>query len=149
VAALGRAQEVVPFAAIYLCGPDGGDAALLKSGPDPDPSPSPGSPGGWPVDEVLRGGRPVTLADVIARFGELPAGGWQTPPSEAMVLPLKGGTGDQPTCAIVLAASASWALDEAYRSFLGLVARQTAALVNSAVEHTRPSCAEPRARAGT
>ena len=136
VRALGRAQEVVPFAAIYLCGPDGGDAALIKSSaPGTGPSPWPGGPGGWPVDEVLRSGHPVTLTDVIARFGELPAGGWQTPPAEAMVLPLKEGTGDQLTGAIVLAASAGRALDEAYQSFLGLVAQQTAALVNSAVEY--------------
>ena len=59
----------------------------------------------------------------------------QTPPAEAMVLPLKEGTGDQATGAIVLAASAGRALDEAYQSFLGLVAQQTAALVNSAVEY--------------
>ena len=83
----------------------------------------------------MRSGHPVTLTDVIARFGELPAGGWQTPPAEAMVLPLKGGTGDQLTGVIVLAASAGRALDEAYQSFLGLVAQQTAALVNSAVEY--------------
>jgi len=30
------------------------------------------------------------LTDVIARFGELPAGGGDTPPAEAMVLPLTG-----------------------------------------------------------
>ena len=136
VRALDRAREVVPFAAIYLRGPDRGSATLTRSiWLGTDPSPLPGGPGGWPLDEVLRSGHPVTLTDVIARFGELPAGGWQTPPAEAMVLPLKEGTGDQATGAIVLAASAGRALDEAYRSFLGLVAQQTAALVNSAVEY--------------
>src|SRR5271165_3648356 len=136
VRALDRAREVVPFAAIYLRGPDGGSTALIRSTwPGTDPSPLPGGPGGWPVDEVVRSGHPVTLTDAIARFGELPADGWQTPPAEAMVLPLKGGTGDQLTGVIVLAASAGRALDEAYQSFLGLVAQQTAALVNSAVEY--------------
>ena len=129
---LGRARQVVPFAAIYLSGPDDGEAALML---DPGPAPLPAGPGGWPVEEVVRRGLPVTLTDVIARFGEIPAGGWQTPPAEAMVLPLRAGTGDQPTGAIVLAASAGRALDEAYQSFLGLVAQQTAALVNSAVEY--------------
>ena len=86
------------------------------------------------MDEVLRDGEPVTVTDVIARFGELPAGGWDTPPAEAMVLPLTGGTGE-PAGAIVLAASAGRALDEAYESFLGLVAQQTAALVNGAVAY--------------
>ena len=87
------------------------------------------------MDEVLaRDGEPVTVTDVIARFGELPAGGWDTPPAEAMVLPLTGGTGE-PAGAIVLAASAGRALDEAYESFLGLVAQQTAALVDGAVAY--------------
>ena len=71
---------------------------------------------------------------MIARFGELPSGGWNTPPAEAMVLPLTGGTGET-AGAIVLAASAGRALDEAYESFLGLVAQQTAALVNGAVAY--------------
>ena len=86
------------------------------------------------MEDVLRGGEPVTLTDVIARFGELAAGGWRTPPSEAMVLPLTGGTAE-PAGAIVLAASAGRALDEAYQSFLGLVAQQTAALVHGAVAY--------------
>jgi len=41
----------------------------------------------------------------------------------------------QPTGAIVLAASAGRVLDEAYSSFLHLVAQQTAALVNGAVAY--------------
>jgi PAS domain S-box-containing protein len=126
VRSLERAPEVVPFAAVYLHGPDG--EPVLAS------STAPGGPGGWPVGNVLRSGEPVTLTDVIARFGELPAGGWETPPSEAMVLPLTGGTGE-PDGALVLAASAGRPLDEAYESFLGLVAQQTAALVGDAVAY--------------
>jgi len=135
VQALERAQEVVPFAAIYLRGQEGTDAVLTKSSPpDTVPSPRPDGPGGWPTDEVLRDGRPVTLNDVTVRFGELPAGGWQTSPSQAMVLPLRAESG-QPAGAIVLAASAGRVLDEAYSSFLHLVAQQTAALVNGAVAY--------------
>ena len=129
VRSLERAPEVIPFAAVYLRGP-GGEAVLARSSAPGGP----GGPGGWPVDEVLRGGEPVTLTDVIARFGELPAGGWDTPPSEAMVLPLTGGTGE-PAGALVLAASAGRSLDAAYESFLGLVAQQTAALVGAAVAY--------------
>ena len=50
------------------------------------------------------------------------------------MLPLIRGTGEA-AGAIVLAASAGRALDESYRSFLGLVAQQTAALVNGAVAY--------------
>ena len=77
----------------------------------------------------------MTVTDVAARFGDLPAGGWSTPPAQAMVLPLTGETASQATASIVLAASAGRALDEAYGSFLGLVAQQTAALVNGAVAY--------------
>ena len=77
----------------------------------------------------------MTVSDVAARFGDLPAGGWSTPPVQARVLPLVGETGGQTTGVIVLAASAGHALDEAYESFLGLVAQQTAALVNGAVAY--------------
>src|SRR5207248_10896552 len=124
--------QVLPYAAIYLRGP-AGDAVLAASSA-PDAAPVPGGPGGWPAEEVLRTGRPVTLTDVAARFGELPSGGWERPPAEAIVLPLAGGAGP-PTGAIVLAASAGRVLDEAYASFLGLVAQQTAALVNGAVAY--------------
>ena len=57
------------------------------------------------------------------------------PPAQAMVLPLMGETASQVTGVIVLAASAGRPLDEAYESFLGLVAQQTAALVNGAVAY--------------
>ncbi len=136
VAALERGRADVPFAAIYLRRPGTDDAVLAASGPEQGaPAPLAGGPGGWPVEEVLRSGRPVTVNDVAARFGDLPAGGWSTPPAQAMVLPLMGETASQVTGVIVLAASAGRPLDEAYESFLGLVAQQTAALVNGAVAY--------------
>ena len=136
VAALERARRDVPFAAIYLRRPGGDEPVLMASAPhEVVPVPLPGGPGGWPVEEVLRTGEPVTVSDATARFGELPAGGWAAPPAQARVLPLVGETGGQATGVIVLAASAGHALDEAYESFLSLVAQQTAALVNGAVAY--------------
>jgi PAS domain S-box-containing protein len=135
VRSLEGAADVVPFAAVYLRGPDGNPVLARGSAPDAHLSPVPGGPGGWPVADVLRDGQPVILTDVIARFGELPSGGWKTPPAEAMVLPLAGGADGAATGAIVLAASAGRALDQAYASFLGLVAQQTAAIVNRAVAY--------------
>jgi PAS domain S-box-containing protein len=52
-----------------------------------------------------------------------------------MVLPLPGETGGQTVGVIVLAASAGRTLDDAYASFLGLVAQQAAALINAAVAY--------------
>lgn len=60
-------------------------------------------------------------------------GGWSTAPAEAVVLPLPGAADTPATGVIVLAASGGHAVDENYRTFLGLVAQQTTALVNGAV----------------
>jgi PAS domain S-box-containing protein len=127
VRSIERAPQVLPYAAVYLRGLAGDAVLAASSAPDV-------APDGWPVEEVLRTGRPVTLTDVAARFGALPSGGWDRPPAEAMVLPLAGGAGP-PGGAIVLAASAGRALDEAYASFLVLVAQQTAALISGALAY--------------
>jgi PAS domain S-box-containing protein len=131
---LSRAGQAVPYAAVYLRDADAGadrtdrtgGGAVLAASTTAGPAPA------WPAGEVLRTGQPVTLADVADRFGRLPSGGWPDPPAEAMVLPLHSDGGG-PVGAIVLAASAGRALDAAYRNFLDLVARQTAALVNGAI----------------
>ncbi|MGW5263236.1 SpoIIE family protein phosphatase [Microbispora sp. NPDC004025] len=133
---LERSGPDVPFAAVYLRRP--GTDELVPTATSPrgaTVSPLPGGPGDWPVEQVLRGETPVVVTDVAERFGALPSGGWQTPPTQAMVLPLAGETGGQTVGVMVLAASAGRVLDEAYESFLALVARQTAALVNAAVAY--------------
>ena len=134
--ALEQAAKDIPFAAIYLRKPGTSETVLTATSPAQHvPAPFTSGPGGWPVEAVLRSGQPVTLTDVAARFGALPAGGWQTAPTQAMILPLQGETGGQTVGVMVLAASGGRALDEAYVSFLGLVAQQTAALINGAVAY--------------
>ncbi|WP_250563320.1 SpoIIE family protein phosphatase [Sphaerisporangium fuscum] len=133
---LERSGQDVPFAAIYLRHPENGEPVLAATSPrGATVAPRPGGPGDWPVRQVLLAEEPVTMTDVAERFGELPSGGWRTPPTQAMVLPLAGETGGRTVGAIVLAAGAGRVLDEAYESFLSLVARQTAALVNAAVAY--------------
>ncbi|MGW5715408.1 SpoIIE family protein phosphatase [Amycolatopsis sp. NPDC003865] len=126
---LGRAGADVPYSAIHVREDDGG-LALAAATPG-----GPGHTGGWPLEEVLADGTPRTVSDLTTAFGELPSGEWSTPPTEAMVLPLPGAPGTAATGVIVLAASAGRALDESYRTFLGLVAQQTAALVNGALAY--------------
>ncbi|MGW4057883.1 SpoIIE family protein phosphatase [Amycolatopsis sp. NPDC004747] len=126
---LGRAGADVPYAAIHI---RDGDGALALA------AVTPGGEGAadataWPLEDVLADGVPRTVSG--GEFGELPSGGWSTPPAEAVVLPLPGDAGDAATGVIVLAASAGRALDESYRTFLGLVAQQTTALVNGAIAY--------------
>jgi PAS domain S-box-containing protein len=138
---LSQAGQVVPYAAIYLRAPGSdagiadGRAVLTASSAGPAASSMTGPAPGWPADEALRTGQPVTLTAVGDRFGRLPSGGWPDPPAEAMVLPLLGDAGSQTIGVMVLAASSGRALDASYRDFLGLVARQTAALVNGAIAY--------------
>jgi PAS domain S-box-containing protein len=134
---LGAARMDVPLAAVYLRGA-GGDFALAASTLDgEDIPPRPDGPGGWPLAEAAEAGRPIVVRDVVERFGELPGGGWRQAPTEAAVLPLwgDGGPRGQALGVMVLAASAGRALGTAYLDFLGLVARQTEALVNGAVAY--------------
>ncbi|MEV7038212.1 SpoIIE family protein phosphatase [Amycolatopsis sp. NPDC051061] len=126
---LDRAGADVPYYAIHVR-EDDGELALAALTPG-----SAGHADDWPLREVLSDGVPRTLSDLTTTFGELPAGTWSTPPAEAMVLPLLGDRATAATGVIVLAASAGRALDESYRTFLGLVAQQTAALVNGALAY--------------
>jgi PAS domain S-box-containing protein len=126
---LGRAGADVPYAAIHVRGEDG-DLRLVAVTPGGEDA---GDAGAWPLRQVLDDGVPQVVSD--GTFGELPAGGWTTPPTEAMVLPLPGEAGAAAGGVIVLAASAGRALDESYRTFLGLVAQQTTALVNGALAY--------------
>ncbi|MBW4701049.1 SpoIIE family protein phosphatase [Micromonospora sp. RL09-050-HVF-A] len=135
VGSLGRSAVDVPYAAVHLR-TRGGElrpAASTLAG-EVDRS-DPTAPPVWPVAEVLATGRPAHVTDVVARIGDLPTGGWQTAPTEAVVLPLHGETGAEDIGVIVLAASAGRALDDGYRTFLDLVARQAAALINGAVAY--------------
>ncbi|MEV4614970.1 SpoIIE family protein phosphatase [Kitasatospora sp. NPDC049258] len=126
---LGRAAMDVPFAAVYLRRDGGDDLELVATSPaDAHPADLPD----WPLQEVLAEARPVTVTDLADRAPRLPSGGWQAPPTQAVLLPLAGETGGRPIGVIALAASAGRALDAAYHSFLALVARQSAALVNAA-----------------
>ncbi|GAA3630849.1 SpoIIE family protein phosphatase [Streptomyces chitinivorans] len=133
--ALGRAERDVPFAAVYLRDSGGEPVLTAVSPPGTSLRPLPDGPGNWPLERVLATGEPVVVEDVVHRFGRLPSGGWERPPAQAMVLPLPGETGAGPVGAIVLAASSGRVLDDNYRAFLDLVARQTAALVNGAVAY--------------
>ncbi|TSD99578.1 SpoIIE family protein phosphatase [Skermania sp. ID1734] len=134
-AALDRARKDVPYAAIYLR--DESSQLHLASVTPPSGREIAVSAldRGWPIDEVLRSGEASVLSGVAEQFGPLPAGGWPTPPAEAMVLPLVGDAGQDPIGVIVLAASAGRAMRESYQAFLQLVARQTAALINAAIAY--------------
>ena len=134
VDALQRGEKDIPFAAIYL---RRGDRNVLAAASPPGvaaPALAIG-PAGWPVDEAAAADSAVRVDDLAGRRPALPSGGWRTAPTQAVVLPLTGEAGREPAGAMVLAASSGRTLDDAYEAFLGLVAQQTASLINGAVAY--------------
>nr|WP_211193786.1 ATP-binding protein [Pyxidicoccus fallax] len=132
---LAQASLDVPFALLYCV--DGRRARLLaRSGLSPE-SPAArselplDSEAPWPLEAVARSGQEVRVEDLGARFGALPAGAWPEPITQALLLPVPG-TGDEATYVLVVGVSPRRPLDEAYRSFLQLLARQVASDLSSA-----------------
>ncbi|GIF21788.1 PAS domain S-box-containing protein [Actinoplanes tereljensis] len=118
-AQLARNRRDLPFTLTYLF--DGPDVRLAAStgfegGPPPLPA--------WPVAD---------LADspVVPLDGDLPAGDWDEPPTQALLVPLlqQGGT---PYGFIVAGLNRYRVLDEGYRGFVELAAGHLAAGITSA-----------------
>jgi PAS domain S-box-containing protein len=126
-AALSRAQADIPYFALYLKADGAAGFSLATATPGAEDL---ARAERWPLTAALAESQPLAVHDLLDRVGELPAGSWPEPPTQAMVLPLFAG--GEPIGALVLAASAGHRLDDAYRTFMGLVARQTASLINSA-----------------
>jgi PAS domain S-box-containing protein len=124
---LSRAQADVPYFALYLR--DDSAAGFSLAGVTPEAEAA-ARTGRWPLAEALRESRPVVVDDLAGRVGQLPMGSWPEPPAEAMVLPMFAAA--EPIGALALGASAGHRLDGDYRTFMGLVARQTASLINGA-----------------
>jgi signal transduction histidine kinase len=134
----------VPFAALYLA--DGDQrrvhlvAATKKSVEDVlphslslvDPTP------GWPLDELFAGENAHEL-DLVALGIDVAAPLWSDRVQRGVLVPLKG-SGSAPAGFLMAGSSPRRKLDEDYRSFLGLVARQT----GSAISEAQASEAERR-----
>jgi PAS domain S-box-containing protein len=124
---LSRAQADVPCFALYLR--EDSTAGFSLAGVTRQAGAA-AEAARWPLAEVLRESRPLLVDDLAGRVGRLPAGSWPEPPTEAMVLPMYAAA--EPIGVLALAASAGHRLDSDYRTFMGLVARQTASLINGA-----------------
>jgi len=81
----------------------------------------------WPLGRVLTEGTPLVVDDLPARFSAFHAGPWPEPPNAAALLPLRSIAGEAPVGVLVAGYSARLAVDEAYRGFFDLVAKQISA----------------------
>ena len=90
----------------------------------------------WPLAEVVRSGEAMQLENLGTQVGPLPGGPWPEPASRALLLPLSLLDSSGKTDAVLVAGlSPRLPLDEDYRGFLELLARQVAADVARAHAH--------------
>jgi signal transduction histidine kinase/serine phosphatase RsbU (regulator of sigma subunit) len=122
IAALASNPADVPFAALYVR--DGADAAAALAGATSIPPGTPAPPrriddgAPWPVARALRDG------EVAVAAGDA-----------ALVAPIQRPADDPPTGALVLGVSPRRALDDAYRDFFALVARDVASVLGNATAY--------------
>ncbi|WP_420715233.1 ATP-binding protein [Corallococcus sp. BB11-1] len=86
----------------------------------------------WPLASVARSRQEALVEDLARRFGPLTGGPWPEPTTRALVLPVPMGADADTTGVLVAGLSPLRALDDEYRGFLQLLARQLAASITSA-----------------
>jgi signal transduction histidine kinase/DNA-binding response OmpR family regulator len=132
-AALGRHGHDLPFTLTYLLDADARIARLwASSGIAPGHAAAPAvidagdSSALWPVFEAARTGEPV-VATLPPHIDHVPHGPWDRPATEALLLPIARQAQGQPAGVFVAGLNPFRQLDEACRSFLGLLVGQIAA----------------------
>ncbi|TXC87922.1 response regulator [Paraburkholderia azotifigens] len=87
----------------------------------------------WPYYDALRSQKLVIVPDMAERFGAaLPAGAWQRPSAQAAVLPVQPSGETGRSGVLVVGLNPYRLVDDHYRSFLTLVARQIGAALGYA-----------------
>jgi PAS domain S-box-containing protein len=139
VEVLAENTKDIPFGLLYMKSEDGTLARLRES--SQIAAGGPASPSTidllhegtetWPIEEAIRTGFTTHLADVRARFGDLPGGAWAFPPEEAIVVPIRESE-SLVSGALVLGISPVRKFDEDYRTFFELAARQIATTIGNA-----------------
>src|SRR6185312_4247764 len=126
----------MPFAAIYLLDREPRSARCVAHTRSPSgrvlPSVLEVSDERWPLDALLSGGAEQQIVDLAAAGMEVRNAAWPDLVRHAVILPLKGSGGERPVGFLIAGASSRRALDEAYRTFFNLVARQIAATIADA-----------------
>lgn len=126
-----------PFAAIYLTSAEGDSARLLASTSEqaenalPTVLPLDGSATLWPVASLYGEESVQEVGDLSSLGLDITPASWPDPLRRALLVPLKASTQGL-TGFLVAACSPRRNLDDNYRAFLGLVARQIASSIADA-----------------
>jgi signal transduction histidine kinase len=87
----------------------------------------------WPASELASGEHDWLMVDDLqSRFGSVPAGARDTPPVQAVVVPLPGATGASPVGFIAVGVNKHRPVDDVYRGFIGTIAQRLGAGVTNA-----------------
>ena len=129
----------VPFALVYLIDAEGrnprlaGSAGVRGAGPLAiTDAKLPSSALFRALVEATRSGQPQVIGGLASLFETLPQGPWQSPPHQAVAIPIPSSLKGQCAGVLVAGVSARLALDERYLSFLLLVAAQIATAISNA-----------------
>ena len=86
----------------------------------------------WPLRELLSQKSPVFVNDLAGRFGSMPTGVWDKPPTRAIMVPITGQGQDVPAGVFITALNPYRHLTASYTGFIDLVAGQIAAGIANA-----------------
>ncbi|MFC3686977.1 SpoIIE family protein phosphatase [Aquipuribacter hungaricus] len=128
---LGAADALLPFTLVYLLEPTGEAVLAASTGlalPHDAAPPviAADGPSPWPREAVLRGETAV-VDDLDLRFPDLPTGGRDAGPRQALVVPFRQQDETRPLGFLVAGLTRYRPLDDDHRGFVELVAGQVAA----------------------
>lgn len=132
---LAQSGADVPFALLYVV--EGETARLVscagldRGGPAAPPLLALDEQSPWPLATVARSGTEAQVTDLSA-LGTIPGGPWPEPANRALVLAVPIGADARTMGVLVAGVSPRLPLDDEYRSFLQLLARQISAGASSA-----------------
>jgi len=86
--------------------------------------PTGGTPGVWPVAELLARATPVQIDNIDKTLGPLPAGSWDKCPNKALLVPIASLAQDRPAGIFIAGLNPYRQLDSSYSGFIELIAGQ-------------------------
>ncbi|RYZ04074.1 MAG: response regulator [Myxococcales bacterium] len=140
---LAYSSRDLPFALVYLVSEASGTATLVgRSGIAADHAAAPATldlldQTRWPVGPAFRAQQTLLVEGLAERFGAIPTGAWELPPTRAAVVPIASSGATGAAAVLVVGLNRFRLFDGAYADFLGLVAGQIGSSVANAEAYER------------
>lgn len=138
IQALATNSHDIPFAMLYQVEADASSAKLVTTTPMEETGTILSrvnltqQSDAWKLTQVYHTGEAAIVDDLTTRFGALPTGAWDKPPSAAWVVPLIPAGQQQIVGLLVLGINPNRAFEEDYRKFFDLlVGNMTIAIANA------------------